>query len=124
TTLDKKGQAAWIGWQGAFWNGGRVFATAVIVLIAASLQEGGMSAKAAWALALAISMATMAGIGLYHIKMLPSGSVTRRPRDAAEVLRTFGDQIVDFLRKPQLWLMLLFVFLYRSGEGFLLVEAP
>jgi PAT family beta-lactamase induction signal transducer AmpG len=40
------------------------------------------------------------------------------------VIKTFADQWVDFLRKPQIWMMLLFVFLYRSGEGFLLVEAP
>jgi PAT family beta-lactamase induction signal transducer AmpG len=31
---------------------------------------------------------------------------------------------VDFFRKKSIWGMLLFVFLYRTGEGFLLVEAP
>src|SRR5690606_9563366 len=33
-------------------------------------------------------------------------------------------QFFDFLRKPKLFWMLLFVFLFRLGEGFLLVEAP
>ena len=37
---------------------------------------------------------------------------------------TFVDTLRDFFKKPQIWGMLLFVFLYRSGEGFLLVEAP
>lgn len=31
---------------------------------------------------------------------------------------------LDFFKKPAIWGMLLFVFLYRSGEGFLLQEAP
>jgi PAT family beta-lactamase induction signal transducer AmpG len=31
---------------------------------------------------------------------------------------------IEFVKKKQIWGMLLFVFLYRSGEGFLLMEAP
>jgi PAT family beta-lactamase induction signal transducer AmpG len=56
--------------------------------------------------------------------MLPRGSLSRRPNDAKEVVSTFIDTVQDFFAKKQIWLMLLFVFLYRSGEGFLLVEAP
>lgn len=124
TSLDKKQQAAWIGAQGAFWVTGRIFATALVVLIAASLQEGGMAAKSAWAVALAVSLTALAGLGIYHIKMLPTGSITKRPESAGEVMQTFLHQWLDFFKKPQIWLMLIFVFLYRSGEGFLLVEAP
>ena len=36
TTLDKSQQAKWIGWQGAAWNTGRIFATALVVYSAAS----------------------------------------------------------------------------------------
>src|SRR5690606_20459489 len=107
TSLDKSKQAAWIGWQGAFWNGGRVFATAVVVLIAGTLQKQGFEAKTAWALALTVSMATMAGLGIYHYFMLPSGSVSRRPESGSEVVRTFLDQWLDFLKKPRIVLMLL-----------------
>jgi MFS transporter, PAT family, beta-lactamase induction signal transducer AmpG len=61
---------------------------------------------------------------VYHTFMLPQGALSRRPRDAAEVFATFGDTLRAFFAKKQIWGMLLFVFLYRSGEGFLLVEAP
>ena len=44
--------------------------------------------------------------------------------DVKEVVDTFIDTLRDFFKKPQIWGMLLFVFLYRSGEGFLLMEAP
>jgi PAT family beta-lactamase induction signal transducer AmpG len=124
TTLDKGRQAAWIGAQGAFWVTGRIFATALVVGIAGSLQKGGSDPKTAWALALAVSAATMAGLGIYHFFMLPTGSVPERPESGSQLVRTFIDQWIDFLRKPQIWMMLVFVFLYRSGEGFLLVEAP
>lgn len=125
TTLDKKRQAAWIGLQGAAWVTGRVFAQALVVGISAALQKRfGYEPKAAWAVAMAVGLAAMALLGIYHYFMLPTGSVPHRPESGAEVFRTFGHQWVDFLKKPQIWLMLLFVFLYRSGEGFLLVEAP
>jgi len=124
TSLDKERQAAWIGWQGAFWNAGRIFATALVVGLAGWLQKSGNDPKTAWALALVVSVVTMSGLGIYHIFMLPTGSVPARPESGAQVMRTFIDQITDFLKKPQLAMMLVFVFLYRSGEGFLLVEAP
>jgi len=125
TSLDKSRQAAWVGLQGAFWVTGRIFATSIVVLLAGSLQKrAGMDAKLAWAIALMLATGVIAGLGVYHSFMLPTGSVPVRPSGSAEILGTFWDQILDFLRKPKIWLMLLFVFLYRSGEGFLLVEAP
>jgi PAT family beta-lactamase induction signal transducer AmpG len=125
TSLDEKTQARWIGLQGAAWVAGRIFATALVVLVAGVLKtEAGLNAKAAWAFALGISVATMAGLGVYHSFILPTGSVPHRPHDAREVMTTFVDQWIDFFRKPKIWMMFLFVFLYRSGEGFLLIEAP
>ncbi len=125
TSLDKDRQASWIGLQGAFWVTGRIFATSLVVLVAGALQKrSGMDPKASWAVALSLSTAVMAGLGIYHYFMLPPGSVPKRPSGASEVVGTFLDQIVAFVSKPKIWLMLLFVFLYRSGEGFLLVEAP
>jgi PAT family beta-lactamase induction signal transducer AmpG len=124
TSLDESSQGKYIGLQGAFWVTGRIFATALIVGLAGWLQKGGMDAKGAWAISLALSMATMSLIGVYHLFMLPTGSTPQRPESAAAVIKTFGDQFVDFLKKPQLIGMIVFVFLFRLGEGFLLVEAP
>ncbi len=124
TSLDDSSQAKFIGLQGAFWVTGRIFATAVVVGVASHLQKGGMDARGAWAMALGVSTAVMAGLGLYHFFMLPAGSTPERAESAGEVVRTFIDQFWDFLKKPQLLGMLTFVFLFRLGEGFLLVEAP
>jgi MFS transporter, PAT family, beta-lactamase induction signal transducer AmpG len=125
TTLDAKQQASWIGIQGMAWNSGRIFATAVIVWAAGALQEdAGLAPRAAWSYALMLSGAAMASLGLYHTFVLPTGSTPHRPRNTREVVDTFLDTIGDFFKKKSIWGMLIFVFLYRSGEGFLLVEAP
>jgi PAT family beta-lactamase induction signal transducer AmpG len=124
TALDSKEQAAWIGVQAMCWNAGRIFGTAAVVRFASALKDAGYDARTAWAYALMMSAAAMLGIGVYHTFTMPDGSVPRRPRNAAEVLDAFVDAVKAFFAKKQIWGMLAFVFLYRTGEGFLLVEAP
>lgn len=123
TSLDEKKQAAFIGVQGVFWNVGKLFGTAAIVWIAGSLKEDhGLSPTAAWGWAIGLSGVTLALLAAYHWFMLPTGSITERPKGVAEIGRTFLDTIVDFFNKPSIWGMLAFVFLYRSSEGLLLLE--
>jgi PAT family beta-lactamase induction signal transducer AmpG len=125
TSLDPKKQAAFIGVQGVGWNVGRLFATAVIVWAAGSLKEDhGMSATAAWGWALGLAAVALVSLAVYHWFILPTGSITERPHSVSEIGRTFTDSIVDFFRKEKIWGMLLFVFLYRSSEGLLLIEGP
>ncbi|MEZ4298833.1 MAG: MFS transporter [Polyangiaceae bacterium] len=124
TSLGKKAQAAWIGVQGVCWNLGRIFATSLVVGLAGWLVGRGEDPKRAWMYALGASAGAMAALGVYHRFMLPEGSASRRPKDAAEVARTFADTLKAFFQKKAIWGMLVFVFLYRTGEGFLLVEAP
>lgn len=124
TSLDERAQGKFMGLQGAFWNAGRIFATAAVVGVAGYLQKKGMDARGAWGIALAVSMGTMALLALYHYFVLPAGSIPERPKSAAAVVITFKDQFLDFIKKPHLLGMLMFVFLFRMGEGFLLIEAP
>ena len=125
TTLDSKKQAAFIGVQGVFWNVGRIFSTAAIVWLAGTLMtHHEVSARSAWFWALGLGAATLALLGVYHFFMLPTGSISVRPHSMREVARTFVDTWVDFFRKDSIWGMLIFVFLYRSSEGLLLVEGP
>src|SRR5438105_2757646 len=84
--------------------------SALVVWVAGMLQEDrGLDARTAWGYALCLSAFTLAGLGIYHMFALPTGSVARRPSGAVEVARTFVDTVRDFLRKPKLWGMLLFV---------------
>jgi PAT family beta-lactamase induction signal transducer AmpG len=124
TSLDAADQAKYIGVQGMAWNAGRIFATAGVVWVAGTLQEASHAPKTAWALALTLSAATMAALALYHFFMLPPGSKSTAAQSTDEVVTTFVDTVRDFFRKDKIWGMLAFVFLFRSAEGLLLVEAP
>jgi MFS transporter, PAT family, beta-lactamase induction signal transducer AmpG len=125
SALSREQQAGWIGFQGTFWNGGRIFGQAAVVGIAGWLKTGGgMDAKTAWMYALGASAATMGLLGVYHSFFLPTGSISVRPKGAKEIVTTFGDTLGAFFKKKAIWGMLAFVFLFRTGEGLLLVEAP
>jgi PAT family beta-lactamase induction signal transducer AmpG len=124
TSLDARRQSAWIGVQGTAWNTGRIFATAAVVFIAGALERRGLPASSAWAWALLTSALVMAALAVHHRLVLPTGSIGRRPHDAAEVIAEFAQSVRAFFAKQSIWGMLAFVFLFRSGEGFLLVEAP
>jgi PAT family beta-lactamase induction signal transducer AmpG len=124
SSLDESKQAAWIGVQGMCWNVGRIFATACVVWSAGHFRQAGYSAKTAWMLALGLSAVTMLVLALYHAAVLPREHVSRRPPNVREAMDTFRDAFAAFFRKPAIAGMLAFVFLYRAGEGFLLVEAP
>jgi MFS transporter, PAT family, beta-lactamase induction signal transducer AmpG len=125
TALDERRQAAFIGVQGMAWQTGRIFATAVVVWLAGRMQVGsGLPAPIAWSNALLAAAGMMALLAVYHGVVLPHGALAHRPESLRAAALTFAHTLRDFLRKPQLLGMLLFVFLYRSGEGFLLIEAP
>lgn len=117
TSLNKKEQAKYVGIQGVFWNVGRIFSMAFIVYVASYFGEGETSS---WTIAWCVAAAVMSALAGYHIFFLPKGSVADSPKSIKEARVTFVDAWIDFFRKPQIWGMLAFVFLFRSGEGLLL----
>ena len=68
----------------------------------------------------------MGTFGLYHMAMLPTGSVpaAKKGQTTKQIIADFLSSAADFCNKRALWGMLAFVFFYRSAEGLLLVEAP
>jgi len=124
TTLDKKKQAEWVGLQGVFWNVGRLFAISGTLWLAGWLQDAGIDRKTAWTYALGSSAATMGLLGVYHCFKLPAAPISPRPHHAREMANKFIDSVKAFFQKKSLLGMLIFVGLYRTGEGFLLGEGP
>src|SRR5208283_3903507 len=56
-------------------------------------------------------------LSLFHSRVLPPGGEERHSRSLREMLATFWDVLVSFFKKPNIYFLLLFVFLYRAGEG-------
>lgn len=125
TSLSAKQQAQYIAFQSIGWNVGRIFATAMLVWLVGTLKaELGLAAVTAWTYALLAAALSLLLLALYHGAVLPTGARGEAPEGLRAAAKSFVAAAADFVRKPQLAGMLVFVFLFRSGEGFLLVEAP
>ena len=123
TSLDRASQARWAGLQGTFWVTGKVIATGVLISQVEKLANSqSWSLQSKWTVVMLIAGAMMGVFALYHYFMLPTGEVRQRPENARAVFREFAESGRAFFDKRMIWGMIAFVFLYRIGEGFILME--
>ncbi len=108
-SLTAKQQAAYAGWQGGFFNAARFFSQGGLVILAGYL-ESRTGIPHAWMAIFGAMGVLLIALGLYHARVLPTGS---RDHTAA----TFRDVVVSFFKKPNIYLLLAFILLYRAGEG-------
>jgi PAT family beta-lactamase induction signal transducer AmpG len=174
-SLSPKEQAAYVGWQGAFYNVARIFSMGALLWLIGVLGERFAAAHMAlptvraWMLVFAGLGFLLVGLSAYHARMLPAGG---EERDAVAVeqglrashsvagmgpvrrrlvegyervarsqfaklpaedgatrrlrLRLMGflDVLVTFFLKPGIILLLIFIFLYRAGEGQVIKVGP
>ena len=131
--LSQADQAKYIGWQGAFYNLAKLVATGGLVWFAGWLYErfddGRMAAFDAfvqsWTVVLAILCVLLVLLGLYHARRLPSGGAAagghHTLREGMDGLR---EVIAAFFTKKHIGLYILFIILYRLGEGFVMKIVP
>lgn len=119
-SLDERRQAAYAGWQGAFFNTSR-FLTLGGLLVAAGHLEREVGAQNAWSLIFASLAALLAALALYNARALPSAV---NPAAAAgsqaawqRVTLTLREVVTAFLRKPGIARAILFIVLFRFAEG-------
>lgn len=123
TALGRKPQASLAGVQGMFWNLGKVFATGVLISgLEAVARVNGWSQQTMWMAVWLTAGGAMALFATYHVFMLPTGSIVHRPGNARQVWADFLGSAATIFHKRAFWGMIAFVFLYRLGEGLLLVE--
>ena len=115
-SLSSRQQAAYAGWQGGFYNIAR-FVSQGGLLILAGYLENRMPVVRAWMIIFGSVGLTLVAVSLFHARVLPSGGEERHARTLSDMLATFWDVVESFFRKPHIWFLLLFVFLYRAGEG-------
>jgi MFS transporter, PAT family, beta-lactamase induction signal transducer AmpG len=121
-SLSNAQQAAYAGWQGAFFNAAKFMSLGGLVILAGYLERR-MAVANAWALIFGLLALAMALLAMYHLWSLPGGrieSISRGRASAApagKVWQTLGDVLVEFFRKPGIWLAILFIILFRAGEG-------
>ena len=115
--LDAKQQAAYVGWQGAFFNASK-FLTLGGLLVLAGYLEKSMGVFSAWSAIFVLLALLLAALASYNAWALP-GSLNpdHTQITAASILATLREVVVDFLRKPGIWLAMAFIVLFRFAEG-------
>ena len=116
-SLDAREQAAYAGWQGAFFNAAKFISLGGLLILAGALEQR-LGVAAAWTTVFLLLGGLMALLGLYHVRALPvtppvGGAVQRLGGIGA----TLADVIKTFFAKPGIWLAILFIILFRAGEG-------
>ena len=61
--------------------------------------------------------AIMFALGLYHVRMLPTGGAEKSATTLAESFNTLRDVIITFFQKRYIWYGILFIIIYRFAEG-------
>jgi PAT family beta-lactamase induction signal transducer AmpG len=116
-SLDSQLQALYVGWQGAFFNASKFLALGGLMKLAGWL-EGGVGVAQAWTLIFVLLALLLAALATWNWRALPD-PVAAAPVDLSPrgILRTQREVIVAFLAKPQIWLAIGFIVLFRFGEG-------
>jgi PAT family beta-lactamase induction signal transducer AmpG len=123
TSLDERSQSRLAGVQGMFWVLGKVLATGLLISILDKQRIAqGWDANTLWRSVMLTSGGAMLVLAAYHVVVLPTGSLSKRPENASQVWREFIGTAKTFFHKRMFWGMLAFVFLYRLGEGLILME--
>jgi PAT family beta-lactamase induction signal transducer AmpG len=123
TALAKPVQARLAGVQSTFWVLGKVLATGLLIWTVDRLKTAqGWSEPRMWSVVLLVSAAAMVALAGWHWVMLPTGSIAHRPENTRSVVREFLHTAETFFHKRMFWGMIAFVFLYRLGEGLILME--
>lgn len=114
--LDEKQQAKFVGWQGAFYNVAKVFASGLIVYLAGVFQKS-MGTLQAWTIVLFLYGGVMLLLALYNARALPAGQSAKAVQSKAQTGRSLRDVLVSFFKKPLIWLSIVFIIFYRFAEG-------
>jgi len=115
TVLAPKQQAQYVGWQGAFYNIGKILSQGGFVWVAGYLEKR-YGPVLAWTMAMGGFALLMAVLCLWHAAFLPKGA-RRKTNDGKSGLRTFFDVLVSFFRKKYILWGIVFLVLYRFAEG-------
>lgn len=114
--LTSKLQAKYVGWQGAFYNIAKVVSGGVLVYAAGELEKR-TGVATAWMLVMFGYGVLMILLGLYNMRMLPSGGEAKTVHSVKESMLTLKDVIVTFFQKKNIWFSLCFIVFYRFAEG-------
>jgi len=114
--LTPKEQSEYVGWQGAFYNVGKILSQGAFVYLAGYLEKT-IGVVAAWTIVMSGFGVLLIGMSIYHWRMLPSGGQAPQVKNVQESLATFWDVVRTFFQKKYIVWGIIFLVLYRFAEG-------
>jgi PAT family beta-lactamase induction signal transducer AmpG len=120
TSLSPKRQASWMGIQGVAWNCGAILASGAMVTLTGYLHDSGYEWTHAWITVMVLLGGIMALLWGWHIWRLPEGEPSSlHGGSMAAAAEALWKAWVTFFQKKEIWMMLVIVYMYRFGEGFI-----
>lgn len=115
-SLSNTQQASYAGWQGAFFNAAKFITLGPLVYLAGYLEKT-LAPAQAWTIIFAIMGVLLFSLGLYNSWSLPGTKDTETKASVHSIFVTLQDVIVEFFKKPGIWLAIVFIILFRAAEG-------
>jgi MFS transporter, PAT family, beta-lactamase induction signal transducer AmpG len=125
--LNENQQAFFVGIRSTFYRVAMITGQGLLVILAGFLEKSsffGSSAPAkqvafAWTLVFFILAAVFFMLSVYHRIFLPypADNTKNQLKNIRQVLSGFGDTIVSYFNKKEIWVILGFLLLYRLGES-------
>lgn len=116
SVLADKQQAEYVGWQGAFYNVGKVLSQGAFVYIAGHLEKS-IGVVPAWTIVMCSFGAILILMSIYHWHFLPTGGKSSQVKTVKETVTRFWDVVATFFQKKYIIWGILFLILYRFAEG-------
>ncbi len=114
--LSNKEQAEFVGWQGAFYNVGKVLSQGAFVYLAGRMEKS-IGVVSAWTIVMASFGVILLLMSIYHWRFLPTGGKSGEVKTIKETVTTFWDVVVTFFQKKYIVWAILFLVFYRFAEG-------
>ena len=114
--LDDKRQAEYVGWQGAFYNVGKILSQGLFVWIAGRLEKI-YGIVPAWTIVMCSFGAILVALALWHMRFLPDSRRKAKAATMEQNVTDFANIFVTFFKKQYVWWGIAFLIIYRFAEG-------
>ena len=116
TVLSDQQQARYVGWQGAFYNVGKILSQGAFVYLAGRLEKN-YGVVIAWTIVMASFGCILVLLSAYHWRFLPSGGRSGGVKSFRESMSIFWDVVRTFFEKKYIAWAIMFLVFYRFAEG-------
>ena len=117
--LDGEQQSFFSGIRSIFYRLATIFGQGGLIIIAGKLEESTGSITTAWSITFAITATIMLLLSLFHKIVLPTpaNDISRSATSTGEAIKSFGEILAAYFKKPGIVQAIMFMLLFRLPEA-------